>query len=242
MTAQAVNRSGSSSGAFVLRHVALSVVDNPSVHYPVRRIYCVGRNYVSHIREMKEASERDPPFFFQKPTDAIVCDGEVVPYPSLTQDFQYELELVVAIGREARNVSVSQAVDHVFGYAIGLDMTRRDFQRDVCTRGLPWEVGKAFDHSAPNGPIHETASVGHIKAGALRLKVNGDVKQQGDLNEMIWGVPEIISKLSAQNTLMPGDLIFTGTPSGVGPVEPGDVIDGTIEGLTPIRFTIGPRA
>ncbi len=210
-------------------------------YFPVRRIYCVGRNYVEHIREMKEADERDPPFFFQKPADSIVLDGGVVPYPPLTKNLHHEIELVVGIGNGGRNISVAKALDHVFGYAIGLDMTRRDLQRDAKDRGLPWEVGKSFDHSAPCGPLHMVAQVGHIQEGSIALTVNGVPKQKGDLSAMIWKVPEIISNLSTLFELKPGDLIFTGTPSGVGPVLPGDRLEGTVDGLGSLHITIGPR-
>lgn len=205
--------------------------------FPVRRIYCVGRNYLAHIREMGEGDERDPPFFFQKPADAIVTDGHV-PYPTLTDDFQFEFELVVAIGSEAADVPPETALDHVFGYAAGLDMTRRDRQRECNKRGLPWEQGKSFDHSAPCGPIHPVAQVGHIRAGALSLAVNGSVRQTSVLEKMIWNVHEIVSELSRQYRLLPGDLIFTGTPEGVGAVQRGDKLTGTIAGLAPLQVEI----
>jgi fumarylpyruvate hydrolase len=210
-------------------------------YFPVRRIYCVGRNYVEHIREMKEADERDPPFFFQKPTDAIVLDGGIVPYPPLTKNLHHEIELVVAMGSGGYNIGVAKALDYVFGYAIGLDMTRRDLQRDAKDRGLPWEVGKSFDHSAPCSAIHKVSDVGHVREGAIALAVNGVIRQKGDLREMIWKVPEIISNLSGLFEIKPGDLIFTGTPSGVGPVLPGDRLDGTVDRLGSLRITIGPQ-
>lgn len=205
--------------------------------FPVRRVYCVGRNYLAHIREMKEGDERDPPFFFQKPADAVVTDGRV-PYPTLTDDFQFEFELVVAIGSEASNVAPETALDHVFGYAAGLDMTRRDRQRECNKRGLPWEQGKSFDHSAPCGPIHPVAQVGHVRSGALSLAVNGAVRQDSLLEKMIWNVHEIVSELSKQYRLLPGDLIFTGTPEGVGPVQRGDRLTGRIEGLDSLQVEI----
>lgn len=205
--------------------------------YPVRRVYCVGRNYLAHIREMKEGDERDPPFFFQKPADAVVTDGRV-PYPPLTDDFQFEFELVIAIGREAVNVAPEAALDHVFGYAAGLDMTRRDRQRECNKRGLPWEQGKSFDHSAPCGPIHPVAQVGHIRQGALSLEVNGSVRQASVLEKMIWNVHEIVSELSKQYRLLPGDLVYTGTPEGVGPVQRGDRLVGRIDGLEPLQVEI----
>lgn len=205
--------------------------------FPIRRIYCVGRNYLAHIREMKEGDERDPPFFFQKPADAIVRDGKV-PYPVLTEDFQFEFELVIAIGKQAQNVPPDAALDYVFGYAAGLDMTRRDRQRECNKRGLPWEQGKSFDHSAPCGPIHPAENVGHILAGNLSLEVNGVIKQQSVLEKMIWNVHEIISELSHQYRLYPGDLIYTGTPEGVGPVQRGDRLVGRIDGLAPLQVDI----
>jgi fumarylpyruvate hydrolase len=210
--------------------------------YPVRRIYCVGRNYVSHIREMKEADERDPPFFFQKPRDAIVGDGTTVPYPPDTDDFQYEIELVAAIGKDGRNIDVANALDHVWGYAVGIELTRRDRQRDARDLQLPWESGKSFDHSAPCGPIYPASKVGHPASGAITLAVNGTEHQRGDLKEMIWNVPEIVAQLSRQMLLKAGDLIMTGTPAGVGPVVPGDVMVGAIDGLGTMTITVGDKA
>jgi fumarylpyruvate hydrolase len=206
--------------------------------FPVRRIYCVGRNYLDHIREMKEADERDPPFFFQKPRDAIVPTGATVAYPPLTSNFQFEGELVMAIGKTGRDIPVDHALDHVFGYSCGLDMTRRDRQFDARDNRLPWEVGKSFDESAPCGVI-TPSSKGHRLAGALVLSVNGKERQRGDLSHMIWSPPEIIAQLSRQVTLEAGDLIFTGTPAGVGAVVPGDSILLEIEGLTPLTIAIG---
>ena len=207
--------------------------------FPVRRVYCVGRNYVEHIREMKEGDERDPPFFFQKPADAIVGNGAQLPYPAYTSDYQHEIELVVAIGKGGSDIPVDEALDHVFGYAVGVDMTRRDRQREARERMLPWEMGKSFDQSAPCGALHPAAQIGHPSKGAIMLSVNGARRQTGDLGQLIWTVPEIIANLSTQYALAPGDLIFTGTPAGVGPVVPGDVIEGSIAGLDTIRFTIG---
>jgi fumarylpyruvate hydrolase len=210
--------------------------------YPVRRIYCVGRNYVSHIREMKEADERDPPFFFQKPRDAIVYDGATVPYPPDTDDFQYEIELVAAIGKDGRDIDVANALDHVWGYAVGIELTRRDRQRDARDLQLPWEAGKSFDHSAPCGPIYPASKLGHPASGAITLAVNGIEHQRGDLREMIWNVREIVAQLSRQMLLRTGDLIMTGTPAGVGPVVPGDVMVGAVEGLGTLTITVGEKA
>ncbi len=206
--------------------------------FAVRRIYCVGRNYVDHIREMKEADERDPPFFFQKPADALVQDGATVAYPMLTGDFHHEIELVVAIGRGGRAVPAESASQLILGYAVGLDMTRRDRQREAGKRGLPWEIGKSFDQSAPCGSIHPVSMVGHLDKGAIALSVNGVERQRGDLSQLIWSVPEIVSNLSHHYALKAGDLIFTGTPAGVGPVKPGDRLEGAIAGLGTLHITI----
>jgi fumarylpyruvate hydrolase len=215
-------------------------VTGGSARYAVRRIYCVGRNYLDHIREMGEADERDPPFFFQKPADAIVLDGQSVPYPPDTSDLQHEVELVVAIGREGRRIAAASALDLIYGYAVGIDLTRRDRQRESLAKGLPWEVGKSFDHSAPCGAI-QPATAGHRVQGAIRLEVNGVLRQQGELAQMIWNVPEIIAQLSQAYTLCPGDLIMTGTPAGVGPLQPGDRLDASIDGLPPLHVTIAPQ-
>lgn len=224
----------------VAEPVTLPIVGE-SARFHVRRVYCVGRNYLDHIREMKEADERDPPFFFQKPTDAIVQNGAVVPYPAATADFQFEVELVAAIGRGGSDVSVESAESHIFGYAVGLDLTRRDLQRDAAKRGLPWEMGKSFDHSAPCGPIHRIEATGAIRNGTISLSVNGTVRQRGDIGQMIWNVPEIIAQLSSQYELCPGDIILTGTPAGVGPVVPGDTIDCAIERLGTFAIRIGSK-
>jgi fumarylpyruvate hydrolase len=220
--------------------IVLPVAGSAAV-FAVRRLYCVGRNYVEHIREMKEGDERDPPFFFQKPADAIVGDGSSVPYPSHTDDFQYEIELVAAIGKGGRDILVENAVDHVFGYAVGIDLTRRDRQREARELRQPWEVGKSFDRSAPCGPIHPAETVGHIAAGAITLSVNGAPRQRGDVSQMIWNVAEIVSNLSRQYALAPGDLIFTGTPAGVGPVVPGDRLEGSVAGLGKLSIAISKR-
>ena len=210
--------------------------------FPVRRIYCVGRNYVDHVREMGGDAERDPPIFFQKPADSIVQDGGTVPYPPMTRDLNYEIEMVVAIGRGGRDIPESQALDHVYGYGIGIDMTRRDRQLDMKKAGLPWEIGKAFDHSCPCGPIHPAERVGHIEAGAIRLAVDGETRQDSDIKLLIWKVPEIIANLSRYFELVPGDIILTGTPHGVGPVMPGNELVGSIDGLGTLSVRIGPPA
>lgn len=208
--------------------------------FPVRRVYCVGRNYLDHIREMGEADERDPPFFFQKPRDAVVADGAHVPYPPFTEDFQFEVELVLAIGLEGRDIAVDDAFDHIWGYAVGIDLTRRDRQRDARDMKLPWEAGKSFDASAPCGTIAPARDARHFKGCAIRLSVNGVEKQRGDIGQMIWSVPEIVAELSKQMTLYPGDLIYTGTPAGVGAVVPGDLIAAYIDGLPSLTITITP--
>lgn len=209
---------------------------------PVRRIFCVGRNYAAHAREMGKDPDRDPPFFFTKPADAVVMDGETVAYPPETENFHYEAELIVAIGSAGTNIAEADALDHVWGYAVGNDLTRRDLQLEAREKGRPWDWGKAFDRSAVIGPVHRVAEVGHPSAGSISLSVNGAVKQDADLNELIWSVPEIISILSHTMTLQPGDLIMTGTPAGVGPLQVGDICEVSIAGLGSIRTTIGPQA
>ncbi|KAB2807834.1 fumarylacetoacetate hydrolase family protein [Pimelobacter simplex] len=215
----------------------LRVVGDDEPFY-VRRIYCVGRNYVDHIREMKEGDERDDPFFFQKPTDAVVPHGGEVPYPPATDALEFEGELVVAVGKPLSGGSTADALDAVFGYAAGIDMTRRDRQRECREQMRPWEAGKSFDHSAPCGDITRVQDAGHVPAAELRLLVNGDVRQRTSTDLMIWNVPEVIAQLSRQYRLEPGDLIYTGTPAGVGTVGPGDVIEVEIDGLAALTTTI----
>jgi fumarylpyruvate hydrolase len=218
-------------------HVSTLPILEDARLFPVRRVYCVGRNYVEHIREMGEADEREPPFFFQKPSDSVSSDG-VVPYPSCTDDLQYEVELVVAIGKRARSLQPADSLSIIYGYAVGLDMTRRDRQRESVKKSLPWEIGKSFDASAPSGPIHPVSVVGHINSGIIRLVKGSEVRQNSTLDKMIWNVPEIVAQLSRQYTLMPGDLIFTGTPAGVGPVMPGDELVATVANLAPLHVRI----
>jgi 2-keto-4-pentenoate hydratase/2-oxohepta-3-ene-1,7-dioic acid hydratase in catechol pathway len=210
--------------------------------FPVRRIYCIGRNYRAHAIEMGSNPDREPPFFFQKPTDAIqyVAAGTVPdhPYPPLTKNYHYEAELVAAIGKGGRNIPVASALDHVWGYTLGLDMTRRDLQRAMGDEKKPWEIGKSFDHSAPLGALHKTGQIGHFTQGAIWLKVNGQVKQNADLKQMIWSVAEQVSKLSEAFELMPGDIIYSGTPENVGPVVRGDVIEIHIDGLPNLSVRI----
>ena len=202
--------------------------------FPVRRIYCVGRNYAEHAQEMGFTG-REPPFFFLKPADAVlpVADGTTgeMAYPPQTRNLHHEIELVVAIGQGGRDIAAADSVKHIWGYAVGLDMTRRDLQGEMKKQGRPWCIGKAFDESAPIGPLHPIASTGALDKGAITLSVNGSLRQKGDLSELIWNVAETIEVLSAAWTLQAGDLIFTGTPAGVGAVLPGDVMEGAIEGL-----------
>ena len=205
--------------------------------FPVRRIYCVGRNYVAHVREMGGNEERDPPIFFQKPADAIVLDGGVVPYATKTADFHHEMEMVIALKSGGYNIPVSEALDHIYGYGVALDMTRRDIQG----QGKPWEIAKSFDQSCPCGPITPVEKSGHIAAGEIKLTVNGDVRQISDIDLLIWKIPEIIANLSTYFELKPGDIILTGTPHGVGPVQPGDELVGTIAGLETLTVRIGER-
>ena len=210
--------------------------------FPVRRIYCIGRNYAAHAREMGSDPTREPPFFFQKPTDAIqfVAPGSVTdhPYPSLTKNYHYEVELVAALSKGGRDINMADALSHVYGYALGLDMTRRDLQRALGDEKKPWEIGKSFDKSAPIGPLHLVSNVGHFMQGSIWLKVNGQMKQNASLAHMIWSVAEQISKLSAAFELMPGDIIYSGTPENVGPVVRGDVIDCHIDKLPNLSVKI----
>ena len=199
--------------------------------FPVRRIYCVGRNYAAHAREMGADPTREAPFFFTKPADAIVLDGATLPYPQATRNLHHEIEFVVALKSGGANVPVDTALDLVYGYGVGLDMTRRDLQNAAKAAGKPWDMGKGFDRSAPITAIRPATAIGHPSKGAVWLKVNGEVKQTGDLADLIWSVPETIAYLSGLVELAPGDLIFTGTPEGVGPVVAGDLLEGHIDGV-----------
>ncbi len=220
---------------------AALAVAGTSKQFPVRRIWCVGRNYIEHIREMGQ-DERAPPFFFAKPADAIVPDGGTVPYPPLTKDMHHEVELVVALKGGGRNIPADKALDLIYGYGVGIDLTRRDLQ--IASRDVkrPWEIGKAFDGSAPCGPLRPVSEIGHPKKGRIHLTVNGTVKQDGDLEQMIWNVPEVIAKLSEQVGLAAGDIIMTGTPAGVGALVPGDKVVCDVEGVGTLTVTIGPPA
>jgi fumarylpyruvate hydrolase len=205
--------------------------------FPVRRIYCVGRNYAAHAVEMGHDPDKEPPFFFQKNPDNLDLSGEF-PYPSQTTDVHHEIELVVAIGRGGRDIPVERAMEHVYGYAVGLDMTRRDLQGEAKRLGRPWEVGKAFERSAPIGMIVPAAAIGHPRQGRVWLDVNGERRQEGDLNQLIWKNAETIAILSRFFELKPGDLIMTGTPAGVGPVQRGDVMTGGVEGVGEITVRV----
>lgn len=206
--------------------------------FPVHRVYCVGRNYAAHAREMGKDPEKEPPFFFLKPADAVVPGGGRIHYPPGTSNLHHEVELVVALHREGRDIPSQHALEYVYGYAVGLDMTRRDLQFAARDLGRPWDFGKAFDESAPLTPIHPVASYGHRSKGRIWLDVNGQTRQQADLADMIWNVPETIAYLSQYYRLRPGDLIFTGTPAGVGAVERGDRLVGGVEGLDPLEVEI----
>jgi fumarylpyruvate hydrolase len=205
---------------------------------PVRRIFCVGRNYAAHSREMGGDPTREPPFFFTKPADAIVPFGADTPYPSATQNLHHEIELVVALASGGSAIAVAEAEKHIYGYAAGIDLTRRDLQAQAREAKQPWDMAKGFDFSAPLGLIHPAAEIGHPKAGRIALKVNGDERQQGDLADLIWSIPEVIAALSNYVTLAPGDLIFTGTPAGVGVILRGDVLEGEIEGVGTVKTRI----
>lgn len=214
--------------------IVLPIVGSDDL-FPVRRVYCIGRNYAAHAREMGADPDREPPFFFMKPADAVqvVSGDETVahPYPPRTRNYHFEVELVVALGQGGRDIPVERAHEHVYGYAIGLDMTRRDLQDEAKALARPWDLGKAADFSAPIGPLHRAEAVGHPAGGTITLKVDDVLRQTGDLSDMIWSVPEQIALLSTYFVLAPGDLVFTGTPSGVGPVERGQTMTASVAGL-----------
>jgi fumarylpyruvate hydrolase len=209
--------------------VGLPIVGTDA-QFPVRRVYCIGRNYAAHAIEMGHDPDREPPFFFQKNPNNLDASGEF-PYPPHTSDVHHEMEMAVVLKSGGTNIPLENALDHVFGYALSLDMTRRDLQSAAKKMGRPWEIGKAFELSAPIGPIHTVEDTGHLNAGRIALTVNGETKQEGDLNQMIWKVPEMISYLSEYFELAPGDVILSGTPSGVGPVQKGDQMELFVDGL-----------
>ena len=210
--------------------------------FPVHRIFCVGRNYAEHAREMGHDPDREPPFFFMKHPGCLLFapgpDGAEFPYPQKTNDVHHEIELVVGLGKGGNDISVEHAFDHVWGYAVGIDLTRRDLQGEAKKAGRPWEVGKSFDNAAPIGLMHSLQESGHMAEGHISLAVNGETRQEGNLEQMIWKIPETIAYLSELFTLQAGDLIMTGTPAGVGPVVKGDVMEGHVEGLSSIRVTV----
>jgi len=209
-----------------------------SQRFPVHRIYCVGRNYAEHAREMGSNPERESPFFFCKPADAIAVERTTLTYPTRTADLHHEVELVVAIQKQGSNISVAQAHSFVVGYAVGIDLTRRDLQAEAKQKGRPWDTAKGFDYSAPISPITPLANCGELNQGNIQLAVNGEIKQRGDISDLIWSVPEILVELSTLFTLQPGDLIFTGTPAGVGPVQKGDKLLASVNGLPDLQITI----
>lgn len=215
--------------------VASLPVAGSTARFPVRRIFCVGRNYADHAREMGHDPDREPPFFFDKPADALIVGEADIPYPSCTGQLEHEAELVAALGSSGRNIDAAAALDRVWGYAIGNDITRRDIQAEAKKLGRPWTMAKGFDGSAVCGPIHPVARIGHPASGDIRLHVNGTLRQSGDISQMIWTLPEIIAALSRLVELKAGDLVYTGTPSGVGRLVPGDVVEIAIAGLGGLR-------
>lgn len=216
---------------------SVAVAGSP-LRFPVRRILCVGRNYAAHAREMGKDPDRDPPFFFTKPADAVVDSGAIVPYPSLTENLHHEIELVVAIGKGGAGIARADSGWHIWGYAVGIDLTRRDLQDDAKAHGRPWDWSKAFDRSAPCGPLVRAEGREVIASGRIWLSVNGKARQDADLSELIWPVADVVAICSEAVALMPGDLIFTGTPAGVGPLLPGDNVAGGIDGVGTIDITI----
>lgn len=214
-------------------------VAGSSARFAVRRIFCVGRNYAAHAREMGKDPDREPPFFFMKPADAVVDDGATIPYPPETKNLHYEMELVVAIGRGGADIAPEKALDHVWGYGVGIDLTRRDLQNAAKDLGRPWDWGKGFDFSAPIAPLRPVKEVGNPEAGRIWLAVNGTVKQDSDISKLIWPIADVIAICSRSMTLKPGDLIMTGTPEGVGAVVSGDVITGGVDGVGEMRISIG---
>ena len=206
-------------------------IEGSDQRFPVRRIYCVGRNYADHAREMGHDPDREPPFFFQKNPDNLVTDDGNFPYPPLSNDVHHEIELVVALHKGGKNIPATEAHSHIYGYAVGLDMTRRDMQGQAKKQGRPWETGKAFEHSAPCSALVPASRIGHPQDGAIWLKINGKTVQKGDINQLIWSVPETIAILSTLYELQAGDLIFTGTPAGVGAVARGDILEGSVDAI-----------
>jgi len=216
-------------------------VDQSSARFPVRRVFCVGRNYADHAREMGADPDREPPFFFTKPADAIVPAGGTVPYPPLTSDLHHEIELVVAIGKDGRSIAPADALSHVWGYGVGVDLTRRDLQAEAKKLSRPWDWAKGFDASGPVTALRSASVTGHPASGRIWLAVNGETRQQGDLADMIWAVPDVIAYVSRSVELKAGDLIFTGTPAGVGALQPGDRVTGGVDGVAAFEFVMGAK-
>ena len=226
------------SNLFELSYPTVAIAGSQD-RYPVRRIYCVGRNYASHVREMGHDPDRDLPFFFMKPPDAIVESGGVAAYPPQTSNLHHEMELVAAIGRAGADIDVAEANEHIWGYGVGIDLTRRDLQEEAKDQGRPWDAGKGYDQSAPISALHPAAEIGHPSAGRIWLEVNGEIRQDSDIDKLIWRIPEVIAHLSGLFTLEPGDLIYTGTPAGVGPVVAGDRLTGGVDGVDTLIIDIG---
>lgn len=231
------SKSGEVTGPFAVPRPTIPI-SGTGQSFPVRRIYCVGQNYAAHARESGGNPDRERPFYFMKPADAIVTDRSSIPYPPRTANLHHEIELVVAIGGAGEGVSVEEAQACIFGYAVGLDLTRRDLQAEAKKTGRPWDTAKGFDCSAPVTAIHPVSGTGHPSRGRIWLEVNGKLRQDGNLDEMIWNIPEAIAELSTLFALAPGDLVFTGTPAGVGPLERGDRVTGGVEGIDEIAITI----
>ncbi|MDB5983619.1 MAG: fumarylacetoacetate hydrolase [Pseudomonas sp.] len=228
---------------FVIAPVATPslAVEGTSSRFPIRRVFCVGRNYSDHAREMGHDPDREPPFFFMKPADAIVPAEGTIAYPTLTEDLHHEIELVVAIGKDGVDIAPEDALSHVWGYAVGADLTRRDIQAQAKKMGRPWDWAKGFDESGPSTALAPVSRVGHPEKGAIWLKVNGVERQRGDLSDQIWPVKDVIAYISQSVKLKAGDLIFTGTPAGVGALNVGDVVNGGIDGISEFTFTVGAR-
>ncbi|KAF1049831.1 fumarylacetoacetate hydrolase family protein [Xylophilus sp.] len=221
--------------------VASLAIQGQPERFPLRRVFCVGRNYAEHAREMGHDPDREPPFFFSKPADAVVPAEGTVPYPPLTSDLHHEIELLVAIGKGGADIPAAQALEHVWGYGVGVDLTRRDLQAAAKKQGRPWDGAKGFDASGPSAPLVPASKIGHPSKGRIWLSVNGQERQAGDLGDLIWPVADVIAYLSQSVRLEPGDLIFTGTPAGVGPVQPGDEIHGGVEGVAELHFRLGAK-
>ena len=227
------------NSVFTAQEIPSVAVAGTNDIFPIHRIYCVGQNYANHAREMGADPERESPFFFSKPADAICQEGSRLPFPIATENLHHEIELVIAIGKKGTNILTADSLEYVFGYAVGLDLTRRDLQSEAKKKGRPWSTAKGFDNSAPCSAVHSVGEVGHFERGKITLSVNGELRQKGDISDMIWSVAELISSLSSFFELCPGDLIYTGTPAGVGPLKKGDKLEGEVENLAKLNITIG---